>query len=93
MTSRCVHDGLRSSKRETKPGSGTKDEGGNGYNHIRAAFGVLTRSQSVNKQSKGQKVAEIANSETSYYHSASEYSRVSKGRNGYKDSLIDSSII
>lgn len=44
-------DDSRSSKREAKPGSGTKEEGGNGYNHTRAASGVLTRSQSVSKQS------------------------------------------
>ena len=51
MTSRRVHDDSRSSKKEAEPDSGTKEEGGNGCNHIRAASGVLTRSQSVNKQS------------------------------------------
>jgi hypothetical protein len=37
-------------------------------------------------------VAEIANIETSCYYSASVYSRASKGQDGYKSSLIDSSI-
>jgi hypothetical protein len=44
MTSRRVHDGSRFSKKGVKPGNGTKDEGGNGYNHIRAASSVLTYS-------------------------------------------------
>jgi hypothetical protein len=39
MTSRYVHDNSRSSKREVKPDSSTKDEGGNGYNYTRAASG------------------------------------------------------
>ena len=92
MTSRRVHDDSRSSKREAEPDSGTKEEGGNGCNHTRAASGVLTRSQFVSKQSKAIKVAEIANTETSCYHSASVCSRASKGQNGYKSSSIDSSI-
>jgi hypothetical protein len=92
MTSRRVHDGSRSSKKEAELDSGTKEEGGNGCNHIQAVSGVLTRSQSVNKQSKGTKVAEIANTETSFYHSASVCSRASKGQDGYKSSSIDSSI-
>jgi hypothetical protein len=37
-------------------------------------------------------VVEIANIETSYYHSASVCSRASKGQNGYKSSSIESSI-
>jgi hypothetical protein len=51
MTSRRVYDDSRSSKKEAELDSGTKEEGGNGCNHIRAASSVLTRSQSVNKQS------------------------------------------
>jgi hypothetical protein len=51
MTSRRVYDDSRFSKKEAELDSGTKEEGGNGYNRIRAASGVLTRSQSVNKQS------------------------------------------
>lgn len=93
MTSRRVHDGSELSKREAKPASGTKDEGGNGYNHTRAAIVVSTRSQSVDKQSKGTKVAGIANTETSCYHSASECSRASKGQDGYRSNLIDGSTI
>jgi hypothetical protein len=38
-------------------------------------------------------VAEIANIETSYYHSASVCSRASKGQNSYKSSLVDSLIV
>jgi hypothetical protein len=37
-------------------------------------------------------VAEIANTDTSCYHSASVCSRAMKGQNSYKSSLIDSSI-
>ena len=91
MTSRRVHDDSRSSKKEAEPDSGTKEEGGNGCNHIRAASGVSTRSQFVNKQSKGTKAAEIVNTETSCYHSASVCLKASKGQNGYKSSLIDGS--
>lgn len=92
MTSRRVHDDSRSSKKEAEPDSGTKEEGGNSCNHIRAASSVSTHSQSVNKQSKGTKVVGIANTETSCYYSASVCLRVSKGQDGYKSSLIDSSI-
>jgi hypothetical protein len=92
MTSRCAHDGSRSSKREAKPDSDTKDEGGNGYNHTQAASGVSIRNRFINKQSKGTKVADIANTETSCYHSASVCSRASKGQDSYKSSLTDSSI-
>ena len=79
MTSRRVHDDSRSSKKEAEPDSGTKEEGGNSYNYIRAASGILTRSQFVNKQSKGTKAAEIVNIEMSCYHSASVYLKASKG--------------
>lgn len=91
MTSRRVYDDSRFSKKEAEPDSGTREEGGNGYNYIRATSSVLTRSQFVSKQSKAIKVAEIANIETSYYHSASVCSRASRGQNSYKSSLIDSS--
>ena len=93
MTSRRVHDDSKFSKKEAEPDSGTREEGGNGCNHTRAASGVSTRSQFVSKQSKAIKVAEIANTETSCYHSASVCSRASRGQNGYKSSLIDSSIV
>jgi hypothetical protein len=82
MTSRRVYDDSRSSKKEAELDSGTKEEGGNGCNYTRAATSVSTRSQSVNKQSKGTKVAEIANTETSCYYFASVCSRASKGQNG-----------
>lgn len=79
MNSRRAHDGSRYSKRGVKPDSGTKDEGEHGYNHTRAASGVLIRSQSVNRQSWEAKMVEIVNIETSYYHSASGYSRALRG--------------
>ena len=91
MTSRRAHSGSKCSKKEAEPDNGTKEEGENGCNHIRAASGVSTRSQSVNKQSKGTKVVGIASIETSCYHSASECLRASKGQNGYKSNLIDCS--
>ena len=93
MTSRRVHDDSKFSKKEAELDSGTREEGGNGYNHIRAASGISTRSQFVSKQSKAIKVAEIANTETSCYHSASVCSRASRGQNSYRSSLIDSSIV
>ena len=58
-----------------------------------AASGVSTRNRSVNEQSKETKAAGIANTETLCYRSASECSRASKGQNGYKNSLIESSIV
>jgi hypothetical protein len=91
MTSRRAHGGSKCLKKEAEPDNGTKEEGENGCNHTRAASGVSTRSQSVNKQSKGTKVVGIANTETSCYHSASVCLRVSKGQDGYKSSSIDSS--
>jgi hypothetical protein len=51
MTSRRIYDDSRSSKKEVELDSGTKEEGGNGYNYIRATSSILTRSQSVKKQS------------------------------------------
>jgi hypothetical protein len=51
MTSRRVYDDSRFSKKEVELDSGTKEEGGNGCNRIRATSSILTRSQSINKQS------------------------------------------
>ena len=79
MTSRRAYSGSKCSKKEAELDNGTKEEGENSYNYIRATSGISTRSQSINKQSKGTKVVGITSIETSYYHSASVCSRASKG--------------
>lgn len=50
MISRRVNDDSRSLKKGTKPGGGTKNGGGNGHRHTRAASGVRICNRSVNKQ-------------------------------------------
>ena len=49
MTSRRAHSSSKYSKKEVELDNGTKEEGENSYNYIRATSSISTRSQSVNK--------------------------------------------